>query len=425
MPLLSARTTAAPEKPAAATPRFGPRHKWIVLAIGVAAQASFAASFQGLPVTATDLRTDYHLSAEQLGLALSVILLGIAVSEVPWGLVTDRWGERKVLLTGLLGTGVCLTSMALFVSPAGQAVPAVGLLVAGLLLVGVLGGSVNGSSGRSIMAWFRDGRRGLAMSIRQTAIPAGGAIGAALLPWLASDFGFQAVYGVLAAMCFATALVTWRWLYQPADTEAQAARQADEVATTTSSPLRSVDVWRLSTASALLTVPQFAVLTFATVFLVDVKHAGVAAASAAIFIVQVGGATGRIVSGQWTDRGLSRRSYIRGIGVLTALVVAVTASLVDAPTIPVVVTLVLGGLLASSWHGVAYTEVAAVAGAQRAGTALGIANTTVFTAAFLVPLIIPVVSANWSWTAVWFLAAASALLATFVSPKAAAVKAAS
>jgi sugar phosphate permease len=172
-------------------------------------------------------------------------------------------------------------------------------------------------------------------------------------------------------------------------------------------------------------VPQFAVLTFATVFLVDVKHAGVAAASAAIFIVQVGGATGRIVSGQWTDRGLSRRSYIRGIGVLTALVVAVTASLVDAPTIPVVVTLVLGGLLASSWHGVAYTEVAAVAGAQRAGTALGIANTTVFTAAFLVPLIIPVVSANWSWTAVWFLAAASALLATFVSPKAAAVKAAS
>ena len=56
----------------------------------------------------------------------------------------------------------------------------VGFLIIGLpyaLLVGLLGGSVNGSSGRAVMAWFREGERGLAMSIRQTAVPAGGGLG--------------------------------------------------------------------------------------------------------------------------------------------------------------------------------------------------------------------------------------------------------
>ena len=59
-------------------------------------------------------------------------------------------------------------------------------LALGLLLVGLLGGSVNGSSGRAVMAWFREGERGLAMSIRQTAVPAGGGLGALILPALAS-----------------------------------------------------------------------------------------------------------------------------------------------------------------------------------------------------------------------------------------------
>ena len=61
------------------------------------------------------------------------------------------------------------------------------MLALGLLLVGLLGGSVNGSSGRAVMAWFREGERGLAMSIRQTAVPAGGGLGALMLPALASQ----------------------------------------------------------------------------------------------------------------------------------------------------------------------------------------------------------------------------------------------
>jgi hypothetical protein len=52
------------------------------------------------------LRSDYQLSNGQLGLALGLLSLGVA-GELPWGL-TDRLGDRKVLLAGLLGTSAAL-----------------------------------------------------------------------------------------------------------------------------------------------------------------------------------------------------------------------------------------------------------------------------------------------------------------------------
>jgi hypothetical protein len=44
-------------------------HRWKVLGVGVAANASFRAAAQGIPTTAVWLRSDYHLSTAELGLA--------------------------------------------------------------------------------------------------------------------------------------------------------------------------------------------------------------------------------------------------------------------------------------------------------------------------------------------------------------------
>ncbi|TGV73467.1 MFS transporter, partial [Mesorhizobium sp. M00.F.Ca.ET.158.01.1.1] len=119
-----------------------------------------------------------HLSNAELGLALGLLALGVARSELPWGLLTDRWGDRRVLLLGLGATAAWLLVMAMLVVPTRSGIPDVMLLAASLLVTGLLGGSVNGSSGRAIMAWFRENERGFAMSIRQTAVPLGGGLGA-------------------------------------------------------------------------------------------------------------------------------------------------------------------------------------------------------------------------------------------------------
>ncbi|WP_156517850.1 MFS transporter, partial [Achromobacter ruhlandii] len=199
----------------APTPAARPTHRWKVLSVGVAANAAFSAAAAGLPATAVFLRADYQLDNDTLGLALGVLGLGVALFELPWGLLADRWGDRPVLLGGLGATAAALAWMSLFAAPAHGGAPALWLLALGLLLVGVMGGSVNGASGRAVMAWFDEGERGLAMSIRQTAVPLGGGLGALVLPWLASRAGFGAVFGLLAGLCAGAALLTLGWLREP------------------------------------------------------------------------------------------------------------------------------------------------------------------------------------------------------------------
>lgn len=229
-------------------------------------------------------------------------------------MLTDRWGDRRVLLTGLGATAAWLFIMAMLVVPTKMAVPGVTLLSASLLVAGLLGGSVNGSSGRAIMGWFGEGERGFAMSIRQTAVPLGGGLGALILPSLALAFGFAAVFGLLAVVSALSAWFAWRWLHEPpAESGGHAAAAASGPA-----PLRNIEVWRMSTAIGLLCFPQVAVLTFASVFLHDFAGMGTFVTSASLAAVQAGAMAMRVWSGRFTDRHGNRRPFLKLCSALSA-----------------------------------------------------------------------------------------------------------
>ncbi|RWA75023.1 MAG: MFS transporter [Mesorhizobium sp.] len=399
---------------------FGPNHRWKVLGIGVAANAGFSATFSGIPATAVVMRQGYHLGNAELGLALGLLGLGVALSELPWGVLTDRWGDRRVLLTGLSATAAWLFIMALLVVPTKLAVPGVTLLSASLLVAGLLGGSVNGSSGRAIMGWFGEGERGFAMSIRQTAVPLGGGLGALVLPSLALALGFTAVFGLLAALSAISAFFAWRWLHEP-PTQGDARAAA---ATSGPAPLRNIEVWRISTAIGLLCFPQVAVLTFASVFLHDFAAMGTLVTSASLAVVQTGAMAMRVWSGRFTDHHGNRRPFLRFCSALSAVaflalwLLAIAAAAQPALMAVLPVMVVLAGISVSAWHGVAYTELATLAGAGHVGTALSLANTLVFVGFCLVPIAIPWLLLVFAWPGVWLAAAICAAIAwpTFLRP---------
>jgi MFS family permease len=392
---------------------FGPNHRWKVLGIGVAANAGFSATFSGIPATAVVMRQGYQLDNASLGLALGLLGLGVALSELPWGVLTDRWGDRRVLLTGLGATAAWLLIMAMLVVPTKTNVPGVTLLSASLLVAGLLGGSVNGSSGRAIMGWFGEGERGFAMSIRQTAVPLGGGLGALVLPSLAVALGFVAVFGLLAALSALSAFFAWRWLHEP-PTQGDAHGAA---ATSGPAPLRNIEVWRISTAIGLLCFPQVAVLTFAAVFLHDFAGMGTWVTSASLALVQTGAMVMRVWSGRFTDRHGNRRPFLKFCSVLSALAFLVLWLLVIvAATQPALMMLlpvmvVVAGISVSAWHGVAYTELATLAGAGHVGTALSLANTFVFVGFCLVPIAIPWLLLFFAWSGVWLAATICAAIA--------------
>lgn len=396
-------------------------HRWKVLGVGVAANASFSSVVGGLPATAVFMRATYQLDNTQLGMVLGVLGLGIAASEIPWGLLTDRWGDRPVLLTGLFSSAIAMLVLALLATFAPTAV----LLAAGLFAVGLLGSSVNGASGRAIMAWFKEGERGLAMSIRQTAVPGGYALGAIFLPWLAHTYGFFEVFAVSAAACIVSGLFAWAWLFEP-DFTGPAKAKGNSIG---KGPLQDPAVWRIVLAIGLLCAPQFAILTYAAVFFHDFGGVNITVVSATLAAIQVGAIVSRIWSGRWTDKNNNRRPYLRtcaSLSALTFFLLGITVSMTsthEPGTFPfsvwlIIIMMIAAGITVSAWHGVAYTELATLAGASRAGTALAMGNTCVFVVLFLTPIAASALMSHVSWAAVWLAASVCALATVPLFPRA-------
>jgi sugar phosphate permease len=332
--------------------------RWLVLAAGTVAVTAGCAFQYGLAYLIPALRAD-GLSLAQAGVIVACPIAGLLLTLVAWGAAADRWGERRVLATGLGIAGLVLLAAA-------QARGTV-MLGACLVVAGAAGASVHAASGRLILGWFAARERGLAMGIRQSAQPLGVAIAALALPSLAAR-GLAAALALLAGFCLAAAVMVVAVVRDPA-------RAGERARAQRGSPYRTGMLWRIHAASALLVVPQFTVVTFALVFLVDTRGWPAPAAGVLLAAAAAGGAASRLGAGHWSDRLGSRMRPMRILAlVTTAILLALAAAAVFAPALAVPILLAAAVLVVST-NGLAFAAVAEQAGPAWAGRALGIQNT--------------------------------------------------
>lgn len=368
-----------------------------MLAVGTLAQASYAAVFLGTAVLAPELRRRYGLGLAEVGVVLGVVNGGPLLTLLPFGLLTDRVGERAVLAGGLVGATGGLVAAAL--------VSSLWPRVALLTLAGGLGASVNAASGRAVMSWFEQSERGFALGIRQTALPLGGAVSAAALPTVAAASGLRGAFLALAAGCGLGALVGALLLR---DRPRPSRSEGDGHA------LAYSPAWRLSGASALLACAQIALTGFAVLFLHGARGFSTGAAGAVLAITNVLGAAARVAAGRWSDRLGLRILPLRRLGVALAGAVALCAGLVDAPAAVLALVLIVSGTLSLSWNGLAFTATAEGAGLARSGAALGLQQTALALGAVLVPILFAALVEATSWRLGFAVTAAAPLAATFV-----------
>jgi sugar phosphate permease len=364
-------------------------YRWVVLAAGTLAQASFSASSVGLPALGPALKSHYGLTLSETGVVLAAIGIGMLFTLLPWGLVADRVDERWVIATGLTGAAGALA--------AASATHGYGAVTGTLVAAGALGASVNAASGRAIMAWFPSSELGTALGIRQTAIPIGGAIGALALPALASAGGTRLAFLFLAGACLSGAAIAAAFIRGGSRAEPE----IDEI----SRPLHDPRMWLLGAGTGLYLVAQIGLTAFVVLFLHQHHHVSGHAAGAVLAAIYVLAIAARIGSGRISDRLGSRLAPLRTIGVALTVFTTAVAAATQAPLALLIPLFVVAGVLSMSWNGLAYASAAEMAGAARTGAALGFQQTLLGVVVAGAPPVIAAIATH-SWRAAFFFAAA-------------------
>lgn len=366
------------------------RYRWAVLAAGAAASGATAAFFLGLPVLVPTLRAEYSLSLAEIGVVLASGWVGTTLALLPWGLAADRFGERVVMSMGVGGCAAFLACAAF--------APGYPQLVGLLALAGGAGAAVNSASGRAVMRWFDAGERGLALGIRQSAIPVGGFVGALALPAIAGAGGSEAAFLFLAGVCAMAAVVGALVLR---DRNGEDELQAASVLGT----LAESRLWRLSLGSGLYLYAQLAILGFAVLFLHDEHGLSQGRAALVIAAAQAVAIILRVVVGRWSDVVGSRIRPFTRIGVATGIALLAVALLVDGPLWVLVIALAVGGGLSMAWNGLSFTVAAELAGAERSGAAIGFQQTVLGGFGVVAPLLFAALVSGTSWRVAFGLAA--------------------
>ena len=307
------------------------------------------------------LRDRDHLSLAQTGFLISSSLVGSLVSLFLWGLATDRIGERLVLVVGLSLCGASLIA-------AGQAHGfwALGGLIA---LAGLVGASVQSASGRAVMHWFEPSQRGLALAIRQTAIPLSGFAISLALPPIVHTGGVRWGFMTMGIACFVGAAAGGLVLREAPRREVPAGAPVGPA------PIRDRRIWQLSLGSALLIAPQLCVVGFTVLYLHERRGMSPGGAAAVLAVMQALAVGGRIGAGRWSDVRASRLAPLRTIALAAATFVALTAVLLDAPLVLLVPVLVVAGVLSMSWNSLSFAAAVELAGHERSGSAIGLQQT--------------------------------------------------
>lgn len=168
-----------------------------------------------LSISAPGIKSEFGLSAIQLGYILSAFSWAYVAGQIPGGLLLDRFGTKTVY-----GVALVLWSVATFlIGFVGKVTTdlslAIGLLFALRFAVGLIEGPSFPANARVAVMWFPKDERGLATSLFASASYFAVAIFSPVSGWLVSLFGWPAPFFALGIVGLAAAVAWGVLMRQP------------------------------------------------------------------------------------------------------------------------------------------------------------------------------------------------------------------
>jgi MFS family permease len=317
-----------------------------------------------VPAFAPELARELGVPNSLIGNYISMVYVGAASATLIGGSMVARVGGLRLSQISLLicGTGLLMSLI--------TSVPAIAIAA---LVLGIGYGPITPASSHLLARAAPTHLRSLMFSIRQTGVPAGGALAGIIVPSVTVLFGWRWALALVALMCIALAL-----LLQPLREKFDDDRKRDQPISMGAivASLRLVahepQLRMLAIVSFVFAGMQMCTSTFLITYLVESFSMPLVKAGTALAAANLGGIIFRIGWGWVADKWIAPRTLLGLIAVVMAgLAIGVGFFSVSTPYALILVVSFALGATAIGWNGVYLAEVVRLAPSGLAGAATG------------------------------------------------------
>lgn len=283
-------------------------YRWLIVAIATIALAVGSVVTYGMGTIAAFYQVEWQLSQFQTGFISTMTNLGPLCSMMIFGHLIDRYGEKYVI-----GISALLLGITAALLPFASSYATLLLL---LFIVGLFYGSAQTGGSTVITKWFPKEHRGLAMGIRQTGLPIGGAIAALLLPVMYFHYSIAAAHYTQATIAISGALLFLTLYKDPPDTTTNSTETI-----TFRAKIRAIkhnrSLYSLYAIGGVMVAFQMVIPAHYVSFLYGTLHLSLQQAGFVLSLAMIGGVIGRIILAAISDRFFATRCLFFLVIILT------------------------------------------------------------------------------------------------------------
>lgn len=334
----------------------------------------------------SSIKGELTLSYTESGALMSAYFLGYTVGQIPWGLLADRFGSRRVMTVSVLGVSAATV---LFGSGTDFTSLAVARFLAGLLGAGVFVPAV-----RLIAGWYEARERGTALGL----LNVGGSIGLIIVTWasplLALSYGWRLSLITQGAAGVAASVLVWFTLRD-------GARSSGVSGDSLLSALKQRSFWVLAVAQFIRLGSYYTFLAWLPLMLKEEYGLDVILVGTAMSLFNLAGMISNPAGGVLAD-SVGEKTVLMGSFMLLAVNVYAFTALPGG--IVILAASFLLGWLINFVRSPAFTIIPRLFGAETAGSLSGVHNTFASLGALALPLMLGIVkdatnSYNIGWLA--------------------------
>jgi len=365
----------------------------------IAASICYYAVFAATPF----FRDAFGLSRFEVGLVVTALTLGYAVFLLPLGAATDRYGERRTLVLGLVGLAVGVVLVA--------GAPSYALLLCAVFVLGSAYGTAIPGTNKAVFEGIDPGRQNTALGIKQVGVTAGSGLSALLVTGVAAAAFWQAGFLVAGGVAVVVALAFFGLYEGTADSDGGTVPEFRRLASNT--PYRALTAAGFFLGAALFTTTGYTIL-----YIEESIGASVVFGGYVFALVQLFGSVGRVLTGWLADvlPGEPRRritTILIGQAVASAgLFVVVSAT--SRPLASAIAFSALGFVVLGN-TGIYYSCMATLVPVDEMGGATAGGQLALIMGALVVPPVFGRLADVFGYRVSWlFLAAGSAIAAVLL-----------